>query len=169
MSFKVCSFTGHRPQNLPFGFNEGDKRCIFLKKILQKKIEMMITKYGVKHFISGMAIGVDMYAAEIVLSLKKKYPDITLECAVPCENQSSKWSEALKKRYDGIIGQCDKKTVLQKYYTKDCMQKRNKYMVDNSDFVIAVWDGTPSGTGKTVQYAKTLGKLIIIVNPENPM
>lgn len=27
---RTCAFTGHRPQNLPFRFNENDDRCIAL-------------------------------------------------------------------------------------------------------------------------------------------
>lgn len=67
---KTCAFTGHRPQNLPFGFNEEDERCIDLKKTLREQIINLIENEGVTHFISGMAIGVDMYAAEIVLGLE---------------------------------------------------------------------------------------------------
>ena len=32
MKEKTCAFTGHRPQKLPFGFNEADERCTALKK-----------------------------------------------------------------------------------------------------------------------------------------
>lgn len=92
----TCAFTGHRPQNLPFRFNESDKRCIALKKQLRKLIVQLIEQHNVTHFISGMAIGVDMYAAEIVLDLKAKYPHITLESAIPCETQATKWSEPLR-------------------------------------------------------------------------
>lgn len=57
---KTCAFTGHRPQNLPFGFNEEDERCIDLKKTLREQIINLIENEGVTHFISGMAIGVEM-------------------------------------------------------------------------------------------------------------
>lgn len=158
-----CCFTGHRPQSLPFRFNENDERCIDLKRRLKDAIIEMITQNGVTHFISGMAIGVDMYAAEIVLELKEKYPNISLEAAIPCENQSAKWAEQLRSRYNDILEKCDIRTILQHNYTVDCMHKRNKYMVDNSDWVIAVWNGKPSGTGKTVEYAEECGKRIIIL------
>ena len=59
---KTCAFTGHRPQNLPFGFNEEDERCIDLKKTLREQIINLIENKGVTHFISGMAIGVDKYS-----------------------------------------------------------------------------------------------------------
>ena len=57
---KVCAFTGHRPQSLPFGFNEADERCINLKKALREQIINLVENEGITHFISGMAIGVDM-------------------------------------------------------------------------------------------------------------
>ena len=125
---RTCAFTGHRPQNLPFRFNESDKRCIALKKQLRKLIVQLIEQHNVTHFISGMAIGVDMYAAEIVLDLKAKYPHITLESAIPCETQATKWSEPLRDRYFKIAERCDKETMLQTQYTPDCMQKRNRYI-----------------------------------------
>lgn len=162
---KTCAFTGHRPQNLPFGFNEEDECCINLKKTLREQIINLIENEGVTHFISGMAIGVDMYAAEIVLDLKARYPNITLESAIPCETQAVKWSMAQRERYYDIAARCDKETMLQSRYSPDCMDKRNRYMVDHADYIIAVWDGKPSGTGKTVMYAQSKGKVIIKVNP----
>ena len=124
-----------------------------------------IEENGVTHFITGMAIGVDMFAAEIVLGLKSAYNGITLECAIPCETQAEKWSEALRDRYFDIASKCDKETLLQQRYTPDCMHKRNRYMVDQADYIIAVWNGKPSGTGKTVQYAQQQGKPVRVINP----
>lgn len=167
MSKKVCAFTGHRLQHLPFGSNEQDERCQKLKAELGKAIEKVITEQGVTHFISGMALGVDTFAAEAVLHLKEKYPEITLECAIPCETQAVKWNEQQRDRYFGIVERCDKETMLQTHYTPDCMEKRNRYMVNACDVVIAVWDGRPSGTGKTVQYAKEQGKEIIVIDPKS--
>lgn len=159
---KTCAFTGHRPQNLPFGFNEEDERCIDLKKTLREQIINLIENEGVTHFISGMAIGVDMYAAEIVLGLKASYPG---ESAIPCESQAAKWSEALRDRYFDIASKCDKETLIQTHYSPDCMDKRNRYMVDQADVLIAVWDGSPSGTGKTVRYAHQQGKSVTVIDP----
>lgn len=112
MKTKKCAFTGHRPQSLPFGFNEADERCIALKQKLRDEIIRQIEENGVTHFITGMAIGVDMFAAEIVLGLKSAYNGITLECAFPCETQAEKWSEALRDRYFDIASKCDKETLL---------------------------------------------------------
>lgn len=165
MKGRTCAFTGHRPQSLPFRFNEEDPRCIALKKELESRIERLICEEGVTHFISGMALGVDMYAAEIVLALKRRYPEITLEAAIPCETQAAKWPEHLRDRYFDIATKCDKETMLQTHYTPDCMKKRNQYMVDRADILLAVWNGRASGTGQTVMYAREKGKPVWVIDP----
>ena len=161
----TCCFTGHRSQGLPFGFDEQHPAYRKLKAQLHQEMARLITECNVGHFISGMALGIDQIAAEIVLDLKESYPEITLECALPCETQTVRWSIAQRERYYTIISRCDVDTLLQTAYTADCMQKRNHYMVDQSQFVIAVWNGRPSGTGSTVRYAKEQGKQLIIINP----
>ena len=161
----VC-FTGHRPQNLPFGFNEEDPRCIRMRRMLARKTEELILQQCATHFISGMAIGVDMICAEIVLELSQKYPHITLECAVPCKSQPNKWYDSMKERYCSILERSNKVTIIQEKYTSDCMHKRNRYMIECADIVIAVWDGKPSGTGYTVNYAKEKGRKVYILNPD---
>lgn len=164
---QTCCFTGHRPQNLPWGFDESDSRCIALKVRLKKAIRQIILEYGVTHFITGMALGIDQWAAELVLELQQTYPErgITLEAVLPCEDQDRKWRREDIERYRQILKRCDIVLPLQKSYTSGCMEQRNRYMVDHSQFVIAVWDGQPSGTGGTIRYAKGLGKTVIVLAP----
>lgn len=166
MSNQVCCFTGHRPQHFAFGYRESDPCCVALKARLRREIEALINGSGVNHFISGMALGVDTYAAEILVDLKKTYPHITWEAAIPCENQAGKWRASDRERYRNLVRQADKTTVVSRDYTPDCMHRRNRYMVDASDVVIAVWDGSLSGTGKTVAYARATGKTLVIISPQ---
>lgn len=74
----VCMFTGHRPKGLPFGYNEKDSRCKKLKKMLKKLIVQKIQEENTTAFLSGMALGTDMFAAEIVLELKRKFGAIRI-------------------------------------------------------------------------------------------
>lgn len=161
----TCCFTGHRPQNFSFKFDETHPDCIRIKDALKKCIKELITNYNVSHFISGMALGVDIWAAETVLSLKQEFPHITLGSALPCETQAVKWNLESRERYYSILAKCDKETMLQKHYTPSCMNDRNKYMVDNSDYVITVWNGSGSGTGSTVKYALSKDKAVICIDP----
>ena len=104
---KTCAFTGHRPKGL--GYPESDGRCDALKRLLRLTVRRLIQEQGVTHFISGMALGVDMYAAEIVLELKEQYPQITLECAIPYERQAVRWPAALRERYFSMLPSATKR------------------------------------------------------------
>lgn len=163
---KSCCFTGHRPAKLPWGYDEENAACSKLKDELALWITKLI-EFGVNKFYTGMAMGTDIWAAELVLAMKKKYPDknINLIAAIPYEGQTNKWSEDWKKRYTDILNQADKKVLLQKQYTRGCLHARNRYMVDNSSFIIAVFNGEEGGTKYTIDYAKKQGLRIKILDP----
>ena len=164
---KVC-FTGHRPKSLPWKYDEASADCMGFKKAMFAILEKAIQNND-KYFISGMALGVDMICAEIVISLKEKYADVILECAIPCANQSKRWSREQQLRYDRILSQADfRHYVSENDYSIGCMNNRNEYMVKKCDVVIAVWNGKPSGTGNTVDMARQFGKKVRIVDPNNP-
>ena len=149
---ETCCFTGHRPEKLPWGKNELDPRCLALKGKIRDAVEAAWAE-GKRHFICGMARGCDFYFAEAVLALREEYPDITLEAAIPCAVQSASWSASQRRRWEELVSACDKKTILQEEYTPDCMLKRNRYMVEHSSLVIAVYDGSDGGTRRTLEYA----------------
>lgn len=164
LSSKTCCFTGHRPEKLPWRYNENDSRCIALKRKIYDIIEAVYLS-GVTHFICGMAKGCDMYFCEAVIELRDEYPNITLEAAIPCETQALGWSETDRNRYYYLASQCDDETMLQRAYSPDCMLKRNMYMVDNSSVLIAVYSGSFGGTMQTVNYARRRGLEIISIDP----
>ena len=117
---KRIAFTGYRPQKMPFGFDETDNRCIDFKKRLRDTIENFIWQ-GYQHFISGGAMGMDMYAAEIVLELKEKYPQISLEMVSPFDDQAAKWKPEYQQRHRRLFQAADITTVIGHEYTKSCM------------------------------------------------
>lgn len=157
---KSCSCTGHRPKGFPYPYGIDEQKHNAYLQVLKQKIELAITDYGITNFISGMAIGVDMDFAEIIINLRNKYP-ITLECAIPCPNQTYKWNDKDILRYEGITKQADKVTLISERYTPECMLKRNRYMVDKSELVIAVFNGIEKGgTWNTIKNAKCNNKPI---------
>lgn len=163
---KSCCFTGHRPAKLPWGYDEENTACAKLKDELSLWITKLI-EFGVNKFYTRMAMGTDIWAAEIVLAMKKKYPNknINLIAAIPYEGQTNNWSEDWKKRYADILNLADEKVLLQKQYTRGCLHARNRYMVDNSSFIIAVFNGEEGGTKYTIDYAKKQGLRIKILDP----
>lgn len=165
MEYNTCCFTGHRPALFHFGYDETDPECIRIKEELRLETEKMITNHKVDSFITGMALGVDTWAAEIVLGLKDIYPDIKLFAAVPCPEQTRKWNRHQRERYKKILDRCDEIKLVSEKWTPYCMIKRNQYMVNRSRYLIAVWNGSLScGTGKTVEYARKNGKNMVIIS-----
>ncbi len=160
----TCCFTGHRPQVLPWRFQERDPRCQDLKLRLNQAILQAVQERQVCRFLSGMALGVDIWAAEAVLALSSQYP-VVLDCVLPCRDQAVRWRPEDQRRYREILTRCHQVICLQERYTPDCFDLRNRYMVDHSDLMIAVWNGSPSGTGKTIAYARSKSLPIQLLRP----
>lgn len=160
----VCGFTGYRPTKLPYKRNETHPDCIALKAALRAEIAQLLHN-GTRHFICGGARGVDTFAEEIVLSFLPLYPDICLEIAVPHIGQEAKWRKEDRLRYHSLLERAQRITYVQIQYTRNAMEKRNRYIVDHADRMIAVYDGQPGGTKNTIMYAKKQGKPVLILSP----
>ena len=158
----TCCFTGHRPSKLPWGQNENDPRCVKAKQELASRLEG-IYETGFRHFMCGMAIGCDMYFAEAVLNLRDRHPDVSLEAVIPCGTQPDRWAKPLRMRYTSLLDRCDSVKVLQIMYSRDCMMRRNKYMVDNSSLLLGCFMGIPGVTMNTIVYAERSGLKVLLI------
>ena len=162
---QTCCFTGHRPPKIG-GYNEDNPTTKRIRLHLQNEIYLAINN-GYKEFISGMALGVDTIAAEIVLEIRESYP-IQLICAIPFEGQENMWTYDSRHRWRTILDSADEVIhISSPGYAAWKMQKRNEWMVDVSSLVIAVWDGSTGGTANCISYAKnaTLPPEIHIITP----
>ena len=162
-----CAFTGYRPQKMPFGFDETDPRCIDFKKRVQATIQTLYDM-GYRHFTSGGALGMDMFAAEAVVELRKQHPEVILEMVSPFDDQASKWPEEYQARHDLLFELADITTATSHVYTKSAMFIRNRYLVNNADLLLAAYDGQPGGTAMTIGYAKANGVTVQIIRPVLP-
>lgn len=140
-----CCFTGHRPHKL-------NRPEAFVIDSLEHCIRQAIAD-GFVTFISGMAWGVDIWAAEIVLRLKREGHPIHLVAAVPYEGFEKSWDDGWTKRYYAILAQADIVKIICPHYHRGCYQIRNEWMVDRSARLIAAYIGEPGGTKNTVDYA----------------
>jgi len=153
-----CCFTGHRPEKLTVPEN-----VVVVQ--LEKEIRQAIAD-GFTTFISGMALGVDIWAAEIVLRLKTEFPDIQLICASPYEGFERRWSADWQSRYNSILERADLVSFICQHYSRGCFQIRNEWMVDRSSRVIAVFNGGKGGTKNTIDYAKRNGMELRVLMPK---
>ncbi len=155
---RTCCFTGHRT---------------VAKRHFQAAAEglldhiLSLSRRGITDFIAGGALGFDTLAALAVLKAQEYDPSIRLILAIPCLNQTEKWSDlpnALEhlKIYKVIMGMADEVIYTsERTYFDGCMKLRNQYMVDHASVCIAYWSGRRGGTSQTVNMAESAGLEII--------
>lgn len=148
-----CCFTGHRPEKL-----QKSERAI--RSELEKQIRQAVAD-GFTTFITGMARGTDIIAGEIVLQLRRKNRSVRLICASPYPGFEDGWSSAWQERYRNIMESADLVRYISPSYSRSCFQIRNEWMVNHSARVIAVYNGQPSGTKNTIDYAHWQGVPVI--------
>ena len=128
---------------------------LLIKRVNELTIE------GYTHFISSFANDTDVLLAQIIGSFRYKNKDLILEAVIPIEN---KLNSLDKIKYALML--YNKVTVIQEQCGPECFQKRNKYMIDNSDVVVALWDEKTSKEAyNAVNYARSQGKEIIRMSP----
>lgn len=164
MEHKACAFTGHRPEKFSFGHNEEHPDCERIKQSLFCEI-LRLTREGVSVFWTGMARGVDIWAAETVLQLRPTLPSrkIKLYAAIPYDRQPSAWPSKEQQRYQDILSQADRIEYVNHEYRRGCLFERDRYMIDKATHLIAVFNGSKGGTQYTINYAQRKGLDITII------
>ncbi|MGI5878681.1 MAG: SLOG family protein [Christensenellales bacterium] len=161
----ACCFTGLRPAGMPFGTDEAHPSCQALKAVLEREIRRRIAR-GCTRFISGADWGADLMCAQIVLSLRKRNPDLRLVCVLPHEEQAARWSERYRNQYFSVLQQADQALLISRHRTHDCVYKRNREIVNRSRYMIAVYGSDPQNlTAHALCYARRMGRDITLVDP----
>lgn len=154
---KTLALTGHRPEKLPQNGDENSPEIQALKRKLHIEIQKAVA-VGYQTFITGLNRGVDFWCAEEILKLKEHYPFLKLIAALPCVNQFKLWQKADTQKHLHLLSKTDDIYTVTIDFTPTCIHERNRYMVDQSSRLIAVYDGNPSSdTAHTVNYAKARG------------
>lgn len=160
-----CAFTGHRPNSFSFGYNESSPDFLELKNRIRNTI-IQVCNAGCRTFYCGMAEGVDLWCGELVLEMQNQFePPLEICAVVPFLSQPKTMTEKNQLRYRRIMEAASQRYLVSREYSKLCFQKRNRFMVDSSDVIIAVYDESKSrsGTGQTIRYAKQRDRKIFLV------
>ena len=152
MREKTVCFTGHR--DIP----TGDMRAAELR--LEAVLRDLIAK-GYTDFAAGGARGFDMLAEWMVLKLKKQYPNIKLHLILPCRNQTRGWYSREIELYEDFLRRADDYIYISEEYTRGCMHKRNRHLVDMSSVCVCYLTKDTGGTAYTVKYASNKNLRII--------
>lgn len=148
----TCCFTGPRPKRLPCF---GDPKAPEVKAIRSSLRDAVTEAYrdGYRFFMSGMAEGFDLMAAEEVIALKKELSGISLIAVFPYSKADSHHSDPIRRQIQSILSQCDFSISLRDSYERGCEFQRNIYMVDASFRIIGYYDGFSRGTAHCWNYA----------------
>ena len=154
-----CCFTGHRPEKL---FQAPEEVQLWLAEQIGAAVAD-----GFLTFITGMAMGVDIWAGEIVLRMRETDPRLHLIAVVPWPGFSARWKAEWKQRYSDVIGRADLVRYVSRTFNPSVFTKRNTWMVDHSARLIGFYNGADGGTRETIEYARRQG-VQVIVGGEKP-
>lgn len=159
-SARVLAGTGHRPHKLGKEYDLQGKYSSYLKKCILECFDLLKPR----KIIWGGALGFDQLLALVAIE-----QNIKSIAAIPCDNQEVKWPKASQDLYYSILQNplVTQKVVSPGPYHISKMQTRNCWMVDNSNAIIAAWDGSEGGTANCVKYAEKMDKLVYRINPNN--
>ena len=152
MKSHTCCFTGHR--EIP-----PEKRAEIAKQLEQVIVNLY--QRDVRFYGAGGARGFDCLAAQTVLRLQESCPDMKLILVLPCLTQTRSWRPEDIAEYERIKAQADKVVYTARQYTRGCMFKRNRHLVDNSSVCVCYLTKDSGGTAYTVDYAEKKGLEII--------
>lgn len=149
---RTACFTGHR--KIPVQEIKG------IEKQLNKIIEKLYQK-GVIFYGAGGSYGFDMLAEKAVIRARNKHKEIKLILVLPCKDQEKYWTENNKAAFAEIKNKADKIVYLSENYSKDCMHKRNRHLVNFSGYCVAYLNKNSGRTAYTVNYARQNGLEIV--------
>ncbi len=166
---QTCAITGHRPTRFKFKYKENQTGCKRLKKRLQEQFIELYEK-GVHRFLIGGALGVDIWSGEILLKLKEQteFSDLQMVVVIPFEGHDNAWEDRSRKRLMYLKEHAETIT-LEGITDAEGYKRRNRYMIDHADCVIAVYDNNRSirsGTGYTVHYALKKKIPVTYIHPD---
>ena len=170
-TIRSCAFTGHRPKSFSFGYSEDSKEFQMLYTKMKNTV-IQVCNAGCRRFYCGMAEGVDLWCGEIVLSLQNEFdPPLEIFAVVPYLAQPASMTEINQRRYHRIMARSKERFLISREFTKACFSKRNRFLVDSADALIAVYNESEyrSGTGQTVRYAKSRKKRIFQISVTESM
>ena len=158
------SFSGHRPEKIA-NFTPATEHNI--RQALRTELRKAYSA-GYRRFLSGMAPGFDLWAADEVLKMRAEpgFEDTELVAVVPYPTFSRSFNEQAKALYKHAIGQASETIFIADSYHHAVFSRRNDYLIENSSLLLCYYEGTAGGTRYTVKKAIRSG--IPIVNLHTP-
>ncbi|MCI2106452.1 MAG: DUF1273 domain-containing protein [Intestinimonas sp.] len=151
-----------------FGWDEEDIDCIRLKLVLLQQIQKLRSS-GVAQFMTACDPGVGLWCGEIINALRNCNDDLQLYCALPYEEQATKWAPYLRKRYFELLEKCTYVSAVSLHKTHSSQLNAYKYIINQSDVILAVYDPASvrgDDVDKAMEYARDKTRPVIFIHPD---
>ena len=160
----ICSVVcvqANRLDTEKFHFHEA-----MMGRIIERELRIAING-GVTQFRIGMNMGADIWAARRLIWLRDVvFPHIELHCYLPAETQANHWPELWREPYFDALAEADEVIILQSRYSRGCLGRRNREMLNGSGQLIAVHDNVAEGfLDQAISYAESKGIETTILRP----
>ena len=166
-----CAVAGPKPTRFKFGYKEDNSLCRKIKRAMLRQFRRLYRKRGVRRFYIGGAIGVNLWAGELLLKLKEEpgYEDLELVVVLPFPGHDAKWDVRSRKRLEYLVRHSVEHLTTG---TEDCRESyisQNRYLVDHAQYLVAVSEEhreQETGSFQVTAYAREKGLEIIYINPD---
>jgi len=147
---KVLVVTGYKPFELGI-FDQKHLGIGFIKKAIENQL-LLLVEEGLEWVIISGQLGVELWAAEVVLEMQELYPDLKLAVITPFLDQQEKWNETNKEIYEFILSQADYTNSItnKKYESPEQFKLKNKFLINKSDALLIVYDDEKDGSPKYI-------------------
>ena len=145
---KRLVITGYKQHELGV-FDDKHPGIAFIKKALINRLLPLIDD-GLEWVILSGQLGVETWAAEVIIELKATHPQLKYAIITPFLEQEKKWNDTKKEKYQMICEKADFHTSVTKkpYEAPWQMIEKNKLVIRNSDGLLIVYDEENEGSPK---------------------
>ncbi|MFD2701242.1 DUF1273 domain-containing protein [Paenibacillus shunpengii] len=132
--------TGYRANELGI-FNQKHPGIPYIKQAIRSKLITLIEE-GAEWIITPGQYGVDLWACEVVIELKKEYPQLKLSIISAFMNPEEKWSDDKKEYYEDILRNVDYYGIVSKqpYAGPWQFAARDELLFRKTDHILLVYD-----------------------------
>lgn len=168
---KSCAVTGPKPTRFKFGYKEDNSLCRKIKKAMLRQFCRLYNRKGVRQFYIGGALGVSLWAGELLLKLKSEsgYEDIELMVVLPFTGHDAKWDIRSRKRLEYLVRNSNKHFTVGTSDRQESYITMNRCLIDHADYLVAVDEKNleeNSTSFRVSAYAREKGLGIMYVHPD---
>ncbi|AZB44873.1 DUF1273 domain-containing protein [Bacillus sp. FJAT-42376] len=143
---KTIAITGYKPHELGV-FTKSHPAVFYIKKLIEKELKVLLDE-GLEWVIISGQLGVELWAAEVVIELRLDYPQLNLAVLTPFLNQEERWKDSNKEQYERVLMEADFVDSITKrpYENPKQFMMKNQFVIKKTDGLLLIYDEEKPGS-----------------------